>query len=541
MIRATAVCAYCKKMYRECNLKRCGGCSLRYYCSRDCSKADWKTHKVECKQAEAHQTAIKEGVSSDPSQRLPFDVFIADFEAEPFTAVSYVNFISYIRPLYFGDATTIREDLNDVSFAGYLRLLALTVRALNEFPLDTRATECGFVVLRSYCAKFCSPLAGMEPIKDLFRAKLLPPFVDCLRKHIGQISKALNFWIIVDVLNKVERAKYNEILGSMGLAELLILTVNTHKWDEDICFQAFRGYSNWLNIAHRTQAKLPPNNYEAILSPAVASMLRFPNAYRIIDICLGTLYYIFMVTDAEQQSRFCASMAAIGCYEIFVDTLRKFPEEMTTAMYCSLMIGKIAQQYFANKSRPRNAEGCIALGGCLHHFASDTMRVHQIIADMSKIVRESEESAMRFAYEGRGFVVLKPILVMHRMDGASFSRFTEIITFLTSSATNRACWDRESAEYAQLQLDVEEEILPVLVYATRLYMHSPYVEVINNVALALICAATLPWKPYPEITQLVQEVMRLHPSKHHLHSVGASYLSIFFALAEPGVVKKLVV
>ncbi|EEB91130.1 hypothetical protein MPER_10561, partial [Moniliophthora perniciosa FA553] len=30
-------------------LLKCSGCSLVYYCNKECQTADWKTHKAECK------------------------------------------------------------------------------------------------------------------------------------------------------------------------------------------------------------------------------------------------------------------------------------------------------------------------------------------------------------------------------------------------------------------------------------------------------------------------------------------------------------
>ena len=44
----TIECAKCNKT--DGTLLKCGGCNLGiYYCSKECQKAHWKTHKVDCK------------------------------------------------------------------------------------------------------------------------------------------------------------------------------------------------------------------------------------------------------------------------------------------------------------------------------------------------------------------------------------------------------------------------------------------------------------------------------------------------------------
>lgn len=51
-------CTSCKKAPPEVNLKRCAKCSTTPYCSRDCQKADWKSHKKICaKQADSRAAA----------------------------------------------------------------------------------------------------------------------------------------------------------------------------------------------------------------------------------------------------------------------------------------------------------------------------------------------------------------------------------------------------------------------------------------------------------------------------------------------------
>jgi len=42
------LCYTCNK-YNEGNMKRCGRCKARWYCSAECQKKDWNTHKKDCK------------------------------------------------------------------------------------------------------------------------------------------------------------------------------------------------------------------------------------------------------------------------------------------------------------------------------------------------------------------------------------------------------------------------------------------------------------------------------------------------------------
>ncbi|KAG6030499.1 hypothetical protein E4U41_007819 [Claviceps citrina] len=41
-------CIVCKKTPPQVNIKRCAKCHLTPYCSRECQKSDWKTHKKAC-------------------------------------------------------------------------------------------------------------------------------------------------------------------------------------------------------------------------------------------------------------------------------------------------------------------------------------------------------------------------------------------------------------------------------------------------------------------------------------------------------------
>lgn len=56
-------CTICRKSPPEVTLKRCAKCSVTPYCSRDCQKADWKTHKKVCGKGD---DSTAPGSSSNP-------------------------------------------------------------------------------------------------------------------------------------------------------------------------------------------------------------------------------------------------------------------------------------------------------------------------------------------------------------------------------------------------------------------------------------------------------------------------------------------
>ena len=66
------VCNWCGKTPTE--KKMCSGCNVAMYCSRDCQKADWKTHKLACKDLTIVETrkVDVDGVTASMKQvRLP--------------------------------------------------------------------------------------------------------------------------------------------------------------------------------------------------------------------------------------------------------------------------------------------------------------------------------------------------------------------------------------------------------------------------------------------------------------------------------------
>ncbi|TCD61257.1 hypothetical protein EIP91_008706 [Steccherinum ochraceum] len=53
-------CLYCSKTEFKATLFRCARCQIVYYCSKDCQKADWKTHKSTCQASAEDQKLVEE-------------------------------------------------------------------------------------------------------------------------------------------------------------------------------------------------------------------------------------------------------------------------------------------------------------------------------------------------------------------------------------------------------------------------------------------------------------------------------------------------
>ena len=53
-------CGHCSKTESSLGLLlTCGACGCRFYCNRECQKADWRRHKTECKEVCAPHAAVR--------------------------------------------------------------------------------------------------------------------------------------------------------------------------------------------------------------------------------------------------------------------------------------------------------------------------------------------------------------------------------------------------------------------------------------------------------------------------------------------------
>lgn len=69
MSSAPAECSSCRKTQSDLPnpLKRCAKCSNQWYCSRDCQKADWSSHKKVCGKARAESALMSHALPSSES------------------------------------------------------------------------------------------------------------------------------------------------------------------------------------------------------------------------------------------------------------------------------------------------------------------------------------------------------------------------------------------------------------------------------------------------------------------------------------------
>ena len=95
-------CAVCSKKSKS----QCGGCKMRRYCSRECQKADWKTHKKVCK-------SLKRERENQKDQPLLHRVLTMPKELQ----TSKVRGSMVMRE-YFATKTSWKMFMEDIVFRG---------------------------------------------------------------------------------------------------------------------------------------------------------------------------------------------------------------------------------------------------------------------------------------------------------------------------------------------------------------------------------------------------------------------------------------
>lgn len=102
----TRVCNSCKKLESALPafLKRCAKCQTTLYCSRDCQKADWKSHKKDCSRSQGARSSPSSSEALNPDSQRMENMFRI-FCVVTVTSDTLNIFSTTIRPGYLGRLT----------------------------------------------------------------------------------------------------------------------------------------------------------------------------------------------------------------------------------------------------------------------------------------------------------------------------------------------------------------------------------------------------------------------------------------------------
>lgn len=524
-ILTSRCCANCDKSYRACTLKRCSGCSLRYYCSQECLKAHRKVHKVECRQAQKARNASSEEVMLDLTH--PFDRAIAAFEAQEFTEASFVRFIETVKPLYFIDqsAEEYRIDLEGVTESGYLHLIPLAIKALREYPDSALDVDyAAFDVFISYVSKYCTLSGDPSRVEVLFKANMLDYVMHSLKKYSANSTILHHTWFLFGKLANTQRSKYLDALGSVGILDLASEALKTNGRDFFTCGIVFETLAQWLQRAIIRGVVLPPYDTKALLVNILLSMKRFSENCIFLGNCCLTLRGLlddFKVNSQEVNAPpLTAVMASVGVYELLIATIQRFPTSVEAVLEGSYVLRNIAKQYFADQSKLRNTEACVVLVVSLSHRIAERNAAATIIGALQIIIRNSQASCIK-VLETVGLRAVAEALRTHMTDAELVRSCVATIYYACCICVRQI----EVIDFVRVGQELERDTLPTLVQCFKLYLNCSIGITLYNILLCVMGITILSIGEYPEITELVREAMRLHPANEEIQKCGEGYLN----------------
>lgn len=150
---APAQCANCKKPQKELSkpLKRCAKCQTQSYCSRECQKADWKSHKKSCASSQQNKPKATTDFDAMPKQASDFFKGLAgDNSLHDLTEKdAFIRLIDCYRMRaeddykYAGDPRGIYDDDDPLpDFQHFLDLAEKRKRLLPKWWSEEKRVEC---------------------------------------------------------------------------------------------------------------------------------------------------------------------------------------------------------------------------------------------------------------------------------------------------------------------------------------------------------------------------------------------------------------
>lgn len=182
----------------------------------------------------------------------------------------------------------------------------------------------------------------------------------------------------------------------------------------------------------------------------------------------------------------------------------------------------ICKHYFADQSKPRSTDACVALAACLPHYSASKNRVTQhVLGTLPCIICESPASGIALLCYSIGLSLLGAALEMHINFELLVSEGSLAITNLCDYSLNQL----NVIDYARVVHDLEHIILPVLLQGFKLHLSCTKDGVVGNIMVGLIRIVAITKMEYPELTELICEAMRLHPDDDSVQYEGGKNLS----------------
>lgn len=417
---------------------------------------------------------------------------------------------------------TFRTDLDGVTEPGYARLLALAVRALNEYPNNVDVVRSSLLAINSYDRRYCSIEVGYARIEVFFKSKVSAPLLRCLRIHIATRDVASESWDILFKLCQSERKKSMEILDSDGIVTLAHLTLDAWSEDEDICEMVLCAMQTYIIRVGVKNAAVSFAEADALVLAAVRTMKQFPASNMIQSGSCCTIQGLLNAIGTMRSASLAASLAAAGAYEAIVAAMQAFPTNSTTLDCGCIVLGLIAAPYFANKTQPRNTEACRALIACLPHYLSinDDETCLSITFSISAILTCSRPSSAPFFHPENGVSVLKVVLKTYMDSEDTTAVCLKILAIL---GTNAVQCGMASLKYQQLMRELVEDMQPLVLQVLRQSLSRASVMLVQLCVVVLTTIKAKTSGSNKDVMALIKEAMSLYPSNDAIQEMGALY------------------
>lgn len=531
------VCAQCNSSGRG-SLKRCGNCSIRFYCSVDCQRVHWKQHKVECKQIQEAAKALQD-TALGLDLNHPFETMIADFIAEDFTEQSYKEACE--RAVAFildPSGQEARQDLRLFTEQGFMRLNAFAIKALTVFPENNVVAENSLLMISFYIDYLSrkdeqSGFSNSTRLDLLFRAGLMEPIVNCVRTHPDNAIVAIRGWRMLKGLVFVDHTKYLAALERAGIIDLTMLTLESHDADEVACSEVCIAMSTFaLQVVCKQMTNIVQRLQEKPLTMSIITAMRsHPSSSTVQSGCC-----LFLHRVARSMNPSYASMlVAMGVFEDTVEAIMKFPSEQLIVHPGAGILADLCAEYFADTSKPRNTSASYVLVSSLPYLGSgiDAAALLAITYAIFQINCFSRTSEVEFVYPGFGISILM-ILLEKRLRAIHNDGSSESVTAFMCGTIAKAIlhakrqWSNESPEYGEVQTSLKPELLDTLIKSLQKHKNSREVFVVDQLFTA-VCYVTnympgVKASTLSVVLQLVEEVMAMHPKSKAIQDMGVRFV-----------------